>query len=227
MSLTWQLQLSGTLDPKPVATMYEIDMFDDSAADVSSLHALGRKVICYVDAGSWENWRPDAKLYPKSVLGKPLQGWAGERWVDIRKLSVLGPILTHRVQLCKKKGFDGVDFDNVDGYENPTGFHLTSADQLRFNTFLADLAHSNGLSVLLKNDPDQVKTLEPYYNGGVDEQCFQYQECESFEPFVKAGKPVFEVEYSLPKSKFCSKARTLGFNAMKKHLALGPWLSRC
>src|SRR5579872_6144843 len=225
--LTWQLQLSGSLDSKPVARMYEIDMFEDTAAQVASLHNLGRKVICYVDAGSWENWRPDAKSYPKSILGKPLQGWPGERWVDIRRLNVLGPILSKRVQECKAKGFDGVDFDNVDGYQNPTGFRLNAGDQLRFNTFLANLAHSDGLTVLLKNDPNQVGKLLPYFDGTVVEQCFQYQECSQFVPFVKAGKPVFEVEYSLPLTKFCPKARKLGFNAMRKRLELGPWLERC
>jgi hypothetical protein len=225
--LTWQIQLSGNLDTTPNALMYEIDMFDSTTAQVQKLHDLYRFAICYVDAGSWENWRPDAKSYPKSVLGKPLQGWPGERWVNIRRLDVLGPILTKRVQKCRSKGFDGIDFDNVDGYQNPTGFHLSSADQLRFNTYLANLAHRNGLTVLLKNDPDQVKTLQPYYNGAVVEQCFQYQECTKFEPFVTADKPVFEIEYSLAKSKFCPKAAKLNFNSMKKHLALGPWLSRC
>jgi len=227
VSLTWQLQLSGNLDAKPVATMYEIDMFDDTAAQVAQLHKLGRKVFCYIDAGTWENWRHDANKYPKSILGKKVQGWAGERWVNIRRISILGPILTNRVKLCVSKGFDGVDFDNVDGYQNPTGFHLTAANQLAFNTYLANLAHSNGLSVLLKNDPDQAKALEPYYDGTVVEQCFQYQECDSFLPFVNSGKPVFEVEYNLAKSRFCAKAKKLDFNAMKKHLNLGPWLSRC
>jgi hypothetical protein len=225
--LTWQLQLGGTLDTKPVAAMYEIDMFDDSARQVTSLHRLGRKVICYIDAGSWEKWRPDAGSYPHSVLGKPLDGWPGERWVDIRKLSILKPILRKRVLRCRAKGFDGVDFDNVDGYQNPTGFHLTAAEQLRFNVFLANLAHANHLTVLLKNDPDQARKLQPYFNGAVVEQCFQYQECDSFLPFVRHRKPVFEVEYSLAKAKFCAKAQRLRFNAMKKHLALGPWLSRC
>lgn len=225
--LTWQLQLSGRLDLRPRAAMYEIDMFDDTAAQVASLHRLRRKVICYVDAGSWEKWRPDANRYPKSVLGRPLQGWPGERWLDIRKISTLSPIIAARVDACADKGFDGIDFDNVAGYQNPTGFSLTAQDQLRFNTFLADLAHSNGLSVLLKNDPDQIRVLQPYYDGTVVEQCFQYQECGKFRPFVAAGKPVFEVEYSLPKSKFCPAAKRLRFNAMRKRLNLGPWLSRC
>ncbi|HEV3311032.1 MAG TPA: endo alpha-1,4 polygalactosaminidase [Chloroflexota bacterium] len=227
LRLTWQLQLGGTLDPTVPAAMYEIDMFDDSAAQVADLHRLGRKAICYVDAGSWENWRPDAGKFPKSVLGKPLQGWKGERWLDVRRISVLGPIIRNRVRQCKAKGFDGVDFDNVDGYSNPTGFPLTGADQLRYDTFLANLAHTNALSVALKNDPSQAKVLVKYFDWSVVEQCFQYQECARFSPFIRTGKPVFEVEYSLPLARFCKRAAALHFNSMRKHLNLGPWLRRC
>lgn len=39
---------------------------------------------------------------------------------------------------------DLLDLDDVDGYENRTGFPLTGADQLRFNVFLANGAHRKG-----------------------------------------------------------------------------------
>jgi hypothetical protein len=32
---------------------------------------------------------------------------------------------------CQKAGFDGVEFDNVDGYTNATSLPLTGRDQLR------------------------------------------------------------------------------------------------
>ena len=37
-------------------------------------------------------------------------------------------ILDDRVSICAAKGFDGVEFDNVDGYSNKTGFALTAQD---------------------------------------------------------------------------------------------------
>jgi hypothetical protein len=49
---------------------------------------------------------------------------------------------------CLGKGFDGVDFDNVDGYANATGFELDGDDQLRFDAWLARAAHRRGLSVV-------------------------------------------------------------------------------
>ena len=90
--------------------------------------------MCYIDVGTWENWRPDAGKFPKSVLGNKDGHWAGERWLDIRQTSILEPIMAHRFNLCKKKGFDGVDPDNLDGYQNKTGFPITysRATDLRF-----------------------------------------------------------------------------------------------
>lgn len=206
--------------------MYDIDMFDNSAQIVSALHAQGRIVICYIDAGTWENWRPDANKFPKWVLGKN-NGWPGERWLDIRQLQVLGPIMQARMDLCKSKGFDGVEFDNVDGYTNNTGFPLTASDQLTFDTWLANQAHTRSLSVALKNEPGQAQDLLPYFDWELDEQCFQYNECGKFLPFINAGKAVMEVEYKLNPSQFCAKANAMNFNSMKKHLGLGPYRVAC
>ena len=64
------------------------DLFDVDASVVASLHARGRKVICYTSAGSWEDWRPDAASFPAEVKGKPLDGWPGERWLDTRDAGV-------------------------------------------------------------------------------------------------------------------------------------------
>src|SRR2546423_58618 len=83
--------------------------------------------------------------------------------------------------------------DNVDGYTNATGFPLTAADQLRFNRWLAREAHKRRLAVGLKNDPGQVRKLARAFDFAVVEQCFQYDECRAFSPFVRKRKAVFEV----------------------------------
>src|SRR5207245_9378608 len=101
---SFQIQFSGLLDQSVQASVYEIDLFDNPAATVASLHSAGRHVVCYVDAGTWENWRPDAAGYPRAVLGKT-NGWPGERWLDIRRLAVLAPILRGRLALCAAHGF--------------------------------------------------------------------------------------------------------------------------
>ena len=218
--LTWQWQLSGRLDVSVPAQVYDVDLFDTSADQVRHLHALGRKVICYLDVGSYEPDRPDSAKYPRALLGRPLDGWPNERWLDIRRLDLLGPLIAARMDLCAAKGFDGVEPDNVDGFSNDTGFPLTAAEQGRFNTRVAELAHRHGLAVGLKNDLDQVSALQPSFDFAVNEQCVQYHECASLSPFVRAGKAVFHVEYHLPLARLCPVTRPLGFSSMKKRPSL-------
>jgi hypothetical protein len=222
----WQWQLTGSLDTSLNVSLYDIDLFDNNASVVGALHASGKHVFCYLDAGTWENWRPDAGGFPSSVLGSS-NGWPGERWLDIRNLAALGPIMQSRLDLCRAKGFDGVEFDNVDGYTNRTGFKLSAQDQLTYNIWLASQAHARSLSAGLKNDVDQVQELEPHFDWMLDEQCFQYDECSTLLPFVQSGKAVFEVEYKLNTSQFCPQANALNFNAMKKKTSLGASRTPC
>jgi hypothetical protein len=213
--------------PAPDPIVYDIDGFDNSAATVKSLHARGFHVICYIDVGTWENWRPDASRFPASVLGAG-NGWPGERWLDIRRLAVLKPIMTARLEMCRQKGFDAVEPDNLDSYENHSGFPINANEQLTYNRWIAAGAHSLGLSVALKNDPDQAAELEPDFDFAIDEQCFQYQACTEIYPvFHGAGKAVFEVEYSLSTARFCAQANAYDFNAMKMNIDLSGGRQPC
>jgi hypothetical protein len=224
---TWQVQFSDEINMTVEADVFDLDAFDTDAAMVDQLHEQGRHVVCYVNAGAWENWRPDADRYPASVKGKRLEGWPGERWLDIRRLDVLKPIIRDRLEICREKGFDGVEFDNVDGRSNDTGFPLTRSDQLMFNRWLARAAHEAGLAVGLKNTLSLAEELEPSFDFALLEQCFQYRECGLAQPFIDAGKPVIDIEYSLSRSRFCAKADDLGMVAMKKRLALDAWRRTC
>ena len=143
-STTWQWQLDGALDLSVPADMYDVDLFETPAATVDAIHARGARAVCYLSAGSYEEFRPDAGDFPARVLGKPLEGWPGERWLDVRRRDVLGPIMERRMDLCRDKGFDGVEPDNVDGYANRSGFPLRAADQLAYNRMLARAAHARG-----------------------------------------------------------------------------------
>jgi hypothetical protein len=223
---TWQWQLTPGIDRSYDVVMYDIDLFDTPAGVIDLLHGDGRVVVCYFSAGSWERWRPDADRFPEAVLGRN-NGWPGERWLDIRRLDVLGPIMEERLDLAVTKGCDGVEPDNVDGFENNTGFPLTAADQAAFNTWLAGIAHDRGLSIGLKNDLTQVPDLVTYFDWALNEQCFEFEECESLLPFIDDGKAVFGVEYELPPAAFCPEARAMGYSWLRKHLSLGPWVRAC
>jgi hypothetical protein len=174
--------------------VFDVDGFDTTAATVAALHANGTKVICYIDFGTSEDFRSDFHKFPKSVQGNT-NGWPGEKWLDIRQLGVLAPIMTARMRMCVQKGFDALEPDNIDGYSNSTGFRLTAPEQFAYDTWIANTAHSLGLSVGLKNDNDQTSLLEPYFDWALDEQCNEYDECGTENVFVRADKAVFNAEY--------------------------------
>jgi hypothetical protein len=224
--IPWQWQLSGTVDTSVDVPVYDIDGFENSAEVVGRLHAAGRKVICYINVGAWESFRPDSKDFPASVRGDG-DGWEGERWLDIRRTDVLRPLMAARFDMCRKKGFDAVEPDLLDGYANTTGFPLTAAQQLTFNRMIAGLAHERGLAVGLKNDVDQVATLVKDFDFAVNEECAQYKECDRLTPFIAADKPVFHVEYRLKTGQFCAQARRLGLSSMVKRLSLDAWRDPC
>jgi hypothetical protein len=217
---SWQWQLSGSIDLEVQASVFDIDLFTNDREIVSALHARGSKVICYVEAGAWEPYRPDSGRFPEAVLGNDYEGWPGQRWLDIRRLDVLGPIMRSRLDQCRAKGFDGVEFDNADGYTQDTGFPLSARDQLKFNSFLAGEAHARGLSAGLKNDLDQVAVLVSKFDFAVNEQCFEYSECDALLPFIKAGKAVFNAEYNLEPGDFCADARSMRISSIRKDVSL-------
>ena len=230
----WQWQLSGLpVDLSFDVDMYDIDLFDNEAGSVAALHALGREVICYVSVGSWEDWRPDAGQFPASVLGNDYEGWPGEKWLDIRQIDLLTPIMRARLDRCKAKGFDGVEPDNMDGYANDTGFPLTYQDQLDYNLWLTQEAHARGLSIGLKNDDGQVADLLPYFDWALTEDCFAQGWCDEVVPIIAAGKAVFAAEYTDEwsvnqfLSQVCPQADTLGFSVVLKNRDLDAQRRAC
>lgn len=217
--LTWYWQLTGNVDNGEPVAAYDIDGFENSAAEVAALHAQGKHVICYIDVGTAENFRPDYSEFPRSVLGRS-NGWPGERWIDIRQLSIIEPIMTRRFEMCREKGFDAVEPDNIEAYANKSGFPITAQDQLTYNEWVAEEVHSLGLAVLQKNDGEQTPELEPYFDGALSEQCNQYHECADFDLYLEAGKPVLNAEYSLKTSRFCAADNAAGIMGARYNLAL-------
>ncbi|HEY57408.1 MAG TPA: endo alpha-1,4 polygalactosaminidase [Anaerolineae bacterium] len=226
---TWQIQINGgQIDLSYQAQVYDVDLFDTPTETIAQLHRMGRKVICYFSAGTYEDWRPDAdRFLGYGIVGQPLEDWPGERYLDIRRLDILGPILQDRLDLAVEKGCDAVDPDNVQNFQEPTGFALSSEDQLRFNLWLAGEAHARGLGVGLKNDRPQIPDLVAAFDFAVDEECFTYAECEPLLAFIRAGKAVFEIEYELSPAAFCPQANAWGFSALVKPWDLSPQRFDC
>jgi len=223
---SWQWQLEGTLNTEYSVAVYDIDLFDTSIATIQQLQLDSHKVICYFSAGSYENWRDDEAQFNAADYGRTLDGWEGERWLDIRSVNVHRIMLT-RLDLAVSKGCDGIEPDNMDGYSNASGFTLTAEDQLAYNRHLANQAHLRGLSIGLKNDLDQIPELVAYYDFAVNEQCFEYDECEALASFTDMGKAVFNTEYSATyvndttaRNSLCVEAMNLQFSSLVMPLEL-------
>ncbi|HEX6933646.1 MAG TPA: endo alpha-1,4 polygalactosaminidase [Streptosporangiaceae bacterium] len=210
-----------------------------NTAAVSALHTQGDKVIGYLDAGTAETWRPDYPQYQSfnascggCLFGKPVGGFRDEFWLNINTdVSGTNPNtgqtetaqqfvldeLTARLAQARAAGADAIEFDNVDAYQNKTGLTITAATQEQFDAAIANLAHANGFTVGLKNDLGQASDLQPYFDFAVNEQCWQYKECNFPPPGLQAwpstyGKAVFNVEYKLATSKFCPQANSSSYD---------------
>ena len=225
---SWQYQLSGTIDTTVDAVMYDIDLFDTPGSTIETLRKLGRIVICNFSAGTWEKWREDASSFPPSAIGKPVDGGADEKWLDIRADQVR-EIMKKRLEQAVQKGCDGVEPDNVDGYRHSTGFSIHSSEQLEFNRFLALEAHGLGLSIGLKNDLEQVSALVADFDWALNEECILWDECQVLAPFISANKAVFHVEYGddALATKVCPLTAPLKFSTLIKKPELGAWRRAC
>ncbi|KAF7563534.1 hypothetical protein G7046_g575 [Stylonectria norvegica] len=231
------LKVTKTFEPSYVKA-WTLDMADNDAATFTALHAAGKKVICYFSAGSYEDWRDDASSFKAADLGSNLDGWPGERWLNT-KTSNVRAIMKKRIALAASKGCDAIDPDNIDGYGNDNGLGLTEADAIDYVKYLSTTAASYGLSIGLKNAGDIISSVLSHVDFATVEQCAAYKECATYQPFIKAGKPVFQIEYpsgapSISASTFktfCPASKTAqgstGFTTTLKKMNLDGWVEYC
>mgnify|MGYP003700876223 CR=1 FL=1 len=214
---------------RPTSTL-NLDAFDADPALIADLRRRGVKPICYVNVGAWEDWRPDRRQFPAAVMGKAYVGWEGERWLDVRRIDLLLPIMRARFRLCRDKGFLAVEPDNIDGFENETGFPISRAEQLRFNRAIAEAAHDLGLSIALKNAPELAAELADVYDFAIAEDCFKWDWCDMLQPFARQNKAVVAIEYpedGRDPLKHCAEAAALSIQIVVKRRELDSWSRRC
>jgi hypothetical protein len=239
--------------------VFDIDLYQDgrisgndhtvNTTAVNAIHRRGAYAVCYLSAGTAERFRPDYGEYVRfdrthghSLLGKPFSDrFSNEYWLNINdgrgQRDFILRRMAERTRKCANAGFDAVEYDVVDAYaqgKRVTGWKISARTQLLYDRALANIAHRDGLAVGLKNDLGQVPTLEPKFDFAINEQCFQYRECTNnpspgYRAFLRRGKPVFQVEYRIPPSRFCGEANRLGIASIKKaknfSLNAKPWTS--
>lgn len=110
--------------------------------------------------------------------------------------------------------------------------------------FLANEASSRGMMTGLKNAGGIINDVIDYVQFSVNEQCVQYGECDTFQPFTDANKPVFHIEYpadaddtadkssydTTTVSKYCDigvSSGEYGFNTVLKYMNLSGWVQYC
>jgi hypothetical protein len=231
---SWQWQLTCDVDSTCADLSVEVDWYDvdweeTPAATVDAIHEAGAHAACYISAGTWEDWRGDRAAFPPEVIGKNYPGWPGERWLDIRQVDILLPIMETRMAACREKGFDGVQLDNVDGWQNDPGFPLTQQDYAAYSARLANLAHRMGLSAGWENAAENVPALLPYFDWFIMESCAAWDECELAAPMVEAGKFVGAVEYDAAylSLQFCETYAALGISGTFKTPDLDSYRLPC
>ena len=246
-NVPWQWELAHPLDltnasdmgtgvttylgaPAPDPVVYDIDGFDNTAATVSALHAAGDHVVCYIEVGAAENYRPDYSLFPASTLGSTMPGYPNERYLDIRSAAVVSIIEARIVQQCSAKGFDAVETDTDESYTSSTGFPLTRAIEEQYMTTLANFMHSVGLGWWIKNPDDTgdsyAADMEPLADAVLTEQCNEYNSCSLLSTY-QGHKAVFNAEYSLAPSVFCPTDNAAGFNGAEFDVALDGVRAPC
>ena len=229
----WQIGASSDSAIKVASDvkLIDVDGFTTSAAKVAELKKQGLYTVCYINAGSWQPDYPDARDYPDYLKIQQDPDWPAEYFLDVTDVfkpnSVLARILIERMKMCKTKGFDALEPDNLQNDENVRGGRITTQQQIDFNGWIADQAHQQGLAVFQKNGPDKVllkdrtgKMMVEKFDGILNEECQQYGECGPLAEYVKRGKLALNVEYRSGATLNCTLMNQLGINAIKKDLNL-------
>ena len=146
---------NGQRAPAPV--IYDIDGIINPATTVTALHDQGKHVVCYIEVGAAGNYYSAAdegiattyydQLQKAGVFGKKVPGYP-EYYLDIRAPATVSIIESMIDQQCAAKGFDAVETDIDEEYNDPSGFPLTKAEEESYMTTLADYMHGLGLGLV-------------------------------------------------------------------------------
>ena len=229
----WDLRSDLPINSQYTSKVVDIDAFDNSAALVKKFHDQGKKVIAYISVGSVENWRSDAADFPASIIGNNYDGWDGEKFLDIRRIDVLAPIMRARLDMIKAKGFDAVEPDNIDSYTSNTGFAITEQDVIDYCKWLANEAHSRGLAIGQKNATELASQLVDTFDWALLEGAFKEGIENEAQIYITKNKAVFATEYDdvMSVTEFqntvCPSAKTLQYSAIFKHRELDDYRVSC
>lgn len=199
-SAVWDWQLSEAIVVPENIKVFGADPDNVTNKQILALNAQGIYTICYVSVGTLENWRSDVNMFydknifKRSVVGKRYGDWPDEFFLDIRNPNLLF-IMQKRFLDCALKGFQAIEPDNMDVYQNASGFDITATQSINYIKQLISAAHAVNLEIGQKNVPELTDQLVGMMDFVITESCFQDNWCEDVLPYIAAGKPVFDAEY--------------------------------
>ena len=232
-NLRWYWQLQDKINTSYNVDVYDIDI-DTPQWEINKLKARGIKLICYFSVGTVEQFRTDANLFPSRAIGESYPGFEDERWLDLSNYSLFADIMKARLDRCAAKGFDGIEGDNVDAFNQQipddngivntgTSFKVTKQQSIDYIRWLAAESHKRGLAFGLKNAEAVAGDVINEVDWLIAESCHVYSWCEQARIFTLNNKPVFMTEYVEYLADFasaCAEARQFGFSAIYRDTGL-------
>ena len=201
--------------PLPIGGMFDYQLGGDYTPptgvtivtrDSTGTPAAGLYNICYINAFQTQSedkkfWlTKHTSLVLRSKSGKPISdpGWPDEMILDVstaKKRAEIAVIQDKTIDLCQSKGFQAVEFDNLDSYSRSHGHFKLTAD-IDEAILLTEHAHADGLAAGQKNTTElgsRGKT-EIGFDFAMAEECYKYDECDAYTNVY--GASVLDVEYS-------------------------------
>ncbi|MFI6579460.1 endo alpha-1,4 polygalactosaminidase [Nocardiopsis sp. NPDC050513] len=190
-------QLGGAYEPPSDVGAVVRDATDEPAPELYS--------VCYVNGfqtqpqerDMWVSEHPDLLLRDGDGAFVVDPDWPDEFLLDVsteERRAGIAEIVGATVEDCAERGFDAVEFDNLDSYTRSDGA-FTADDALLLATELADGAHGLGLAVAQKNSAELAGRAreEAGFDLAVAEECVAYEECAAYTDVY--GDAVLAVEY--------------------------------
>jgi hypothetical protein len=215
----WDWQLKGPADLDRDVEMLTLDPRLVTADQLQALRAQGVDTVCHVNAGTIAETDPGFSDLPPAVIGSAHKTRPNERYLDIRRLQMVVPVITQQIVACKNQGFTAIEPDGLDAYAQDSSFPLTAADTVHYATTLAHVAHGLGLRIAQKNVPELTEAMLPHFDFAITESCFATGTCEQIAAYPKANKPAFNAEYTdadIDFAKACTEGARLNINMIRK-----------
>ena len=96
------------------------------------------------------------------------------------------------------KGFDAVEFDNLDSYTRADNLLFGQSESLQYAALITAHAHALGLAVAQKNTAELTREQaldQVGFDFAVVEECAEFDECQMFKAVY--GTSVLAIEYSV------------------------------